>query len=37
MRKAKTKPTIKYVQVANPDQSAVDDVFNYLFDKFFKT
>lgn len=36
MRKAKTKPTIKYVQVATPDQSEVDDVFNYLFDKLLK-
>jgi hypothetical protein len=36
MPKAKTKPKVKYVQVATPDMTAVDDVFNYLFDKFLK-
>jgi hypothetical protein len=36
MPKAKTKPKVKYVQVAALDQSVVDDVFNYLFDKLLK-
>ncbi len=33
MPRKQTKPKVKYVQVKNPDQSAVDAVFNYLFDK----
>jgi hypothetical protein len=36
MPKAKTKPKVKYVQITTPDKSAVDGVFNYLFDKFLK-
>lgn len=29
----KPKPKVKYIQIANPDQAAVDNAFNYLFDK----
>ena len=33
MPQKKTKPKVSYKQVDNPDQSAVDSVFNYLFEK----
>ncbi len=36
MGRVKAKPKVKYVQIANTDQSAVDSVFDYLFDKFLK-
>jgi hypothetical protein len=36
MPKPKIQPKVKYVQVTTPDKSAVNDVFDYLFDKFLK-
>ena len=33
MPKPKIQPKVKYVQFATPDKPAVDDVFDYLFDK----
>lgn len=36
MPRKKIIPKVRYIQVKNPDQSKVDEVFNYLFDKFFE-
>lgn len=33
MPRKKTIPKVKYIQVENPDQKAVEQVYNYLFDK----
>lgn len=33
MPRKKIKPKVSYVQVAKPDQSAIDAAFDYLFEK----
>ncbi len=33
MPRKKIVPKVKYVQVSDPDQSAVNAVFDYLFEK----
>ena len=36
MASKKIKPKVKYVQVSQPDEAAVNAVFSFLFDKFLE-